>query len=107
MYINTPNFSSFPISGCVFTKCKASYGGALCLGQDNSYIHIDNTRFDENKAQHEGDDIDVFYHICFDNITDGSFASSVCSTSSPSNNRVYCTENGENQLQNNCSEQVV
>jgi hypothetical protein len=104
LYIESPNYSLFTLDCCIFTQCKAVFGGALYL--KNPYIYIRRTRFESNSASTNGWDIYVGNTSCFN--VSGTLASSVCSTTTPSDNRVYCSNKNEvSKLQNNCSEEVV
>jgi hypothetical protein len=100
----TNSYSSFTIDWCIFTQCKANYGGALCL-ESIPYIYISHTRFENNDADSYGDDIYVLTSPCFNLAKSGSLDSSVCSTT-PLGNRVNCSGD-TSQLQNNCSEEAV
>jgi hypothetical protein len=105
IYIGVYNYSSFTINRCIFTVCEAEYGGAILL-EFISYIHITNTRFENNKATY-GDDIYVWeFSPCFNKILSGTLASSVCSTT-PLGDRVSCNKSDKSQLLNTCPEDVV
>jgi hypothetical protein len=104
MYISTPNYSFIIINCCIFTQCKAWYGGALYLESNTPHIYSTRTRFENNSATFDGDDIYVSTSTCFNLAQSGSLDSSVCSTTSLGN-RVYCSGD-VSQLQNNCSEIV-
>jgi hypothetical protein len=104
IHINTPNYSSFTISHCVFALCKARSGGGVCLFS-TPYIYITHTRFENNSADYSGDDIFTDNSDCFNSVESNALGSSVCSTT-PLGNRVYCNGN-ENQLQNSCLDEIV
>jgi uncharacterized membrane protein YbhN (UPF0104 family) len=109
IYTNTPNYSSFTIDRSVFIQCRATSGGALYLNSSCPYILITRTRFEANSVVNNGSDIYVDTYPCFNDEFEGSLASSVCSNT-PLGNRVYCNNFGTgivNQLQNDCSEEVV
>jgi hypothetical protein len=107
IYASTPNYSSFTIDRSVFLQCSATSGGALNLNSSSPYILITRTRFGGNSALEYGDDIYVDVYPCFNDVFDGSLASSVCS-STQLGNRVYCKDAGVvNQLQNSCPEEAV
>jgi hypothetical protein len=97
-------YSSFTIDRCIFTQCKADYGGALYLQLNTPYIYISRTRFENNDAD-LGDDIYVHTLPCFNLAMSGSLDSSVCSTT-PLGDRVSCGSD-KSQLQNNCSKEAV
>jgi hypothetical protein len=105
LYINITNYSSFVIDYCIFAQC-GGYFGVLNLFL-NPYIIITHTRFENNSAFY-GSDIHVEISPCFNDAAKNSIASSVCSTSFPSNERLYCdNKHVDDQLQNSCSSEVV
>jgi hypothetical protein len=81
IFIQTLNYSFFTISRCIFTQCKAGSGGALYLQSGTLYIHINCTRFENNNADSNGDDIGVYTSPCFSKAKGGGVDSSACSTS--------------------------
>jgi hypothetical protein len=92
------------IDCCIFTQCKATYGGALYL-YGIPYIYITHTRFENNSATN-GKDIYVYGSgSCFNKNLAGTLAFSVCSTT-PTYDRVNCDKD-ISQLQNTCPEEVV
>jgi hypothetical protein len=120
IYISTPDYSFFTINGCIFTQCKAYYVGALFLFSI-PYIYISHTRFENNDAYANGDDIFVIASPCFNKAMNDTLDSSVCSTT-PLGDRVYCRGGGysctfgippvcsdddSSHPQNNCSNEVV
>jgi hypothetical protein len=98
-------YSSFTIDRCIFTQCKADHGGALFLNPHTPYIYISRTRFENNDADGDGDDIRVPTSPCFNLAKSGSLDSSVCSTT-PLGDRVNCSGD-TSQLQNNRSKEAV
>jgi hypothetical protein len=44
MYIETPNYHSSTIDCCVFTQCKAGFGGALFLSTPPPPLHAQASR---------------------------------------------------------------
>jgi hypothetical protein len=106
MFINNPNIVL--IDCCVFTQCKAVYGGALYL-DPIPYINITHTRFENNSASLSGSDIHVVTYPCFNDVLSGSLASSVCSTTPLGNRLTGWTSYAVvlYQLLNTCAKEVV